>query len=337
MPLLTPSAVHVDQPLTNLTIAFNQEPSNFIADRVFPLVSVSKQSDKYYIYDVNESNRSGNVKKLAPRTEVERIGLSVSTDSYFADVYGLGADFSEQDLANEDAALEIRSQQAFDLVNQMRIHREEQFASTFFTDGVWGTEYTGVANADNDTAAEVTQWSDYTNSTPILDVTNARRAAFLKSGGFDMNTMVVDMETRDTLINHPDILNRLNGGSTVTNTALVTDSKLAEIFGVENFMVMKAIRNTAKEGLAASNGFIGTKKALLVHGPRSAGLRTPAAGLTFAWDSLPGVSGDGITVESFSDDALKRQQVAEMIQVKMSYDMKVTGANLGVFFNTIIA
>jgi len=44
----------------------------------------------------------------------------------------------------------------------------------------------------------------------------------------------------------------------------------------------------------------------------------------------------GVTVESFSDDALKRMQVAEHIQVKMSYDMKVTGADLGVFFNTVV-
>jgi hypothetical protein len=30
-------------------------------------------------------------------------------------------------------------------------------------------------------------------------------------------------------------------------------------------------------------------------------------------------------------------QVAEHIQVKMAYDMKIVGADLGVFFNTIVA
>jgi hypothetical protein len=64
---------------------------------------------------------------------------------------------------------------------------------------------------------------------------------------------------------------------------------------------------------------------------------TPAAGLTFAWNNISGVSNLGVTVESFSDDALKRQQIAEMIQVKMAYDMKVVGADLGCFFATIVA
>jgi hypothetical protein len=64
----------------------------------------------------------------------------------------------------------------------------------------------------------------------------------LKSGGFKPNTMVVGKEVRDILINHPDILARLNGGATVSNTALITNAKLAEIFEVENFYVMEAVR-----------------------------------------------------------------------------------------------
>jgi hypothetical protein len=326
MPLLTPSNVHIDQPLSNLTLAYVQEQTNFIADKVFPTVGVQKQSDKYYIYDRANMNRAGDVQKLAPRTEVNRIGQSISNDSYFADVYGLGMDFDEQTLSNEDAMLDIRSAGATTLVNRLLIHREEQFAASFFAAGIWGTD-----------ATPSNLWSDYTNSTPIRDVTTARRTMQLKSGGFKPNTMVIGKEVRDILINHPDILARLNGGATVTNTALITDAKLAEIFEVENFYVMEAVKNTGAEGLAESNAFIGGKNALLVHTPRTAGLMTPAAGLTFAWNNVPGVSNLGVTVESFSDDALKRQQVAEHIQVKMSYDMKVVGADLGYFFEDVIA
>ena len=326
MPLLTPSSVHLDQPLTNLTLAFAQDQANFIADKVFPVVGVDRQSDKFYIYDRDNMNRTGDVKALAPRTEVNRIGMSISNSSYYADVYGLGMDFDQQTLANEDTVLDIRAAGAQTLTTRLMIHREEQFATNFFSAGLWGTDST-PSNL----------WSDYTNSTPIADVTNARRTMQLKSGGFKPNTMVVGKEVRDILINHPKILARLNGGATVTNTALITDAKLAEIFEVENFYVMEAVKNDSVEGVAESNSFIGGKNALLVHGPANAGLMTPAAGLTFAWNSVPGANNLGISVESFSDDALKRQQVAEHIQVKMAYDMKVTGADLGYFFDTVVA
>jgi len=326
MPLLTPSAVHIDQPLSNLTLAYVQEQTNFVADKVFPVVGVQRQSDKYYLYDRANMNRSGDVKKLAPRTEVNRIGMAISNAAYYADVYGIGMDFDEQTLANEDAMLEVRAAGAQTLINRVLIEREEQFASSFFSAGVWTTDVT-PSNL----------WSDYTNSTPITDVTAGRRTMQLKSGGFKPNTMVIGKEVRDVLINHPDILARLNGGATVTNTALITDAKLAEIFEVENLYVMEAVKNGAVEGLAEANAFIGGKNALLVHTPRTAGLMTPAAGLTFAWNNIPSVNNLGITVESFSDDALKRQQVAEHIQVKMAYDMKVVGADLGYFFEDVIA
>ena len=325
MPMLTPSQVHIDVPLTNLTIAYAQEMTNFIADKVFGTVSVDKQSDKYYIYD-REGLRHGDVKVLAPRTEVNRVGMSISNDSYFADVRGLGMDFDEQTIANTDTALEFRSQGANVLIEKIMIDREVRWADTFFKAGVWGTETT-PANL----------WSDYAASTPIVDVTNARRAMQLKSGGYKPNVMVVGKEVRDILVNHPDILGRLNGGATVTNTALITDAKLAEIFEVEQFLVMEAVYNDVAEGVADNFEFIGGKHAMLAYKPSSMGLKTPASGAIFTWDSIPNVSGLGITVESFSDDALKRQQVAEMIQVKCSDDMKVIGADLGYFFDSVVA
>lgn len=330
MPLLTPSNVHLDAPLSNLTLAYVQSQDNFIADKVFPVVGVDKQSDYYYIYSRDDMNRTGDVKKLAPRTEVERIGMSISSTTYTADVYGLGMDFDEQTLANEDAALDIRSAGAQTLAMRLMIHREKQFAENFFAANLWGSQ-------DLVSGRTITEW-DEANSTPIKDVTAASRTMQLKSGGFRPNTMVVGRKVHDVLVNHADILARLNGGATVSNTALVTKAKLAEIFEVENYYVMESVQNDNVEGAASQAGsFIGGNHAMLCYTPSNAGLMTPAAGLTFAWNSIPGANNLGITVESFSDDALKRQQIAEMIQVKMAYDMKMVGSELGYFFEQIVA
>ena len=331
MPLLTPSQVHIDAPLTNLTTAYVQSQDNFIADKVFPIVGVDKQSDKYYQYDRANMNRTGDVKKLAPRTEVERIGMTISNDSYFADVYGLGMDFDEQTLANEDAALDIRSAGAQTLAMRLMIHREKQFATNFFSAGVWTSQ-------DLLSGRSITEW-DEANSSPIKNVTDASRTIQLQSGGFRPNTLVVGRHVHDALLHNSDILSRLNGGATVANTALVTKAKLAEIFEVENYYVMEAVQNTVVEGSTPGevNSFIGGNHAMLCYTPGNAGLMTPASGLTFAWNSIPGANNLGITVESFSDDALKRQQIAEMIQVKMSYDMKMVGPDLGYFFESIVA
>lgn len=339
MPMLTPSQVHIDAPLTNLTLAYLQDQSNFVAGRVFPSVDVDKQSDKYYIYDRENFNRSGQRKALAPRTRPERVGMSISNDTYTATVYGLATDFDEQTLANEDAALEIRAMGSQMLIHNMLIDKEKDFVTNFFTDNVWGENWDGVASGsdtgyDNDV---LTNWDDYTNSTPIQDVTALMRQIQLNSGGFKPNKMVTSKEVRDTLVNHPDILNRLNGGATVANPALVNDAKIAEILGVEEMLVMEAVENTANEGATESNAFIGGNHVMLVHTPASAGLRTPAAGLTYAWNSVPGVSNGGVTVESFTGDFLRVEGIAEEIQVKMAYDMKIVGADLGGFINSVLA
>lgn len=336
MPLLTPNAVHIDQPLTNLSIAYLQDQTNFIADKVFPNVSVNRKTDKYYIYD-RENFLRDDVKILAPGTAPERVGMALSTDSYSCDVRGLAHAFDFDTLANADEPLTLRRAASEMLLMKQLINRERNWMTNYFATGVWDTEYTGVTNANNDTALEVTQWDDYTNSTPIVDVTTAMRAMHLASGGFRPNVMVVTRDVRDVLVNHPDILDRLNGGATVTNTALVTDAKLAEIFGVESFLIVDAVYNTAKDGATESLSFVATKKAALYYRPRSAGLMVPSAGYNFVWDELDQSSGYGVTIYRFDNEELRRQRIAEEIQTVLAYDLKVVGSELGVFFNTIIS
>lgn len=335
MAMLSPSAVHIDAPLTNLTIAFLQDPNGFIADRVFPKVSVTKKTDKYYIYNRADFNRTGQVQARAPFTAAPRVGMSLSTDTYSADVFSLSTAYDFQTLANEDAALDIRAAGAQMLTHQLLIDREIKWATSYFAGGIWGTDWDGVSGTPS--TNEVKQWSDYTNATPIVDVTNIMRTVQLKSGGFKPNVMVVGKAVRDVLVNHPTILARLNGGATVSNTALVTDAKLAEIFGVEEFLVMETVKNTAAEGLTESNSFIGGKAAAFYYRPRSAGLMVPSAGYTFTWDELEGASGSGISIKSFKGDYLAIDGVAELLEANMAYDHKVVSADLGAFIDTVIA
>jgi len=334
--MLTASQVHIDQPLTNLTVAYLQSQDNFIADKVFPNVPVDKKTNRYYIYD-RENFFRNEVQPRAPRTRSQRVGMSISNATYTCDVRSLSTDFDFETLANADTALDIRRGASEMLTHNLLIDREKRFMSTFFGTSIWTTEYTGVANADNDTAAEVTQWDDYTNSTPIVDVTTARRAMQVASGGFKPNKMVVTRDVHDTLVNHPDVLARINGGATVTNTALVTQAKLAEIFEVAEYYIVDAIENTAKEGLAESLAFVATKKAALYYAPQSAGLMVPSAGYNFTWNELDNASGYGIDIRSYTGDFLRVEGVAELLEANMAYDQKVVGADLGVFFNTILS
>jgi hypothetical protein len=336
MPMLTPSQVHVDTPLTNLTVAYMQSTTGFVADKVFPNVPVDKKTNKYYIYNRADFNRIGNVKPRAPGTSVEMVGMSLSTDTYSIEEYALGSRFDFETLANEDTMLDIQSASTSMLTMQLMIDREKKWAAEYFGASIWTTDYAGVASSPV-AGTSVIHWDDYTNSTPIINVTTAKREAQLASGGFIPNIMVVTRDVRDVLVNHPDILARLNGGATVTDTALVTDSKLAEIFGVSRFLISDAIQNTGKDGLAEVLSFINTGKAALYYSPAAPGLMVPAAGYNFTWASLTNASGYGVEIKSYADDALARVGIARQLECIMAYDMKVVSADMGIMFTDILA
>lgn len=335
MALLSASQVHIDQPLTNLTIAFLQNTTGFVADKVFPRVSVMKKTDRYYIWPRGQFNQIDDIQERAPYTQAAEVGLTLSSDSYACRVYSMAAPIDFETAANEDAALNIKAALAAQHTQRFLLHREVIWAQRYFNTGIWSTDWTGVSAAPS--ANQVRQWSDYVNSTPIVDVINIARTMQLRSGGFKPNVMVIGKEARDILINHPTVLNRLNGGATVTNPALVTDAKLAEIFGMEKFLVMEAVRNTAKEGLTESNSFVGGKAVAFFYVPPAAGLMTASAGMTFTWDELEHASGYGMTIKSYTGDWLAERGIAEKIEINMAYDQKVVAADLGAFITTVVA
>lgn len=70
MPEPTYGDVHVQAALTAISVAYLQSEDNYIADKVFPVVPVVHQADKYFVY---------------------------SKDDYFRDEAQLRADATESD------------------------------------------------------------------------------------------------------------------------------------------------------------------------------------------------------------------------------------------------
>ena len=66
---------------------------------------------------------------------------------------------------------------------------------------------------------------------------------------------------------------------------------MAEILELEDVLVIDAVYNTAAEGAAESNSFMGGLSAALFYRPKNAGLMTPSAGYVFSWTGLIGTTG----------------------------------------------
>lgn len=334
MPLPTSSDVHVDSALTNISVAFLQNASNFVAGRVFPNVPVEKQSDRYFIFDRGDFNRD-EAQKRAPGTESSGSGYRLdNTPTYFCDVVAHHKDVPEQIRANSDAAIDPDRAATEFVTHKLLINREKNWTTTFFTTGQWTTDVTGVASSP--TSGQTIQWSDTTSGDPIGDI-RAAVSTIEESTGFTPNTLVVGKRVLDALEDHPDIVDRIKyAGMTGPsgNPARVNENTLAQLFGLERVMVSRAIENTAAEGLTNSHSFIAGKKALLTYAAPSPSLMTPTGGYTFSWRGYMGTSNAlGMAISRFAMDELKSTRV----EGEMAYDQKLVSADLGYFWDSIVA
>ena len=106
MPFIQPSRsdVHIDGPLTNISVAFMQNADNFVASRVFPNIPVSNQSDAYFTFPRGSFNRD-DMEVRAPGSESAGANYELSTDTYSAPVRALHKDIADQVRANTDNPL----------------------------------------------------------------------------------------------------------------------------------------------------------------------------------------------------------------------------------------
>jgi len=320
----TINQVHVNQPLTQISIAYMQDAENFIATEVFPNIPVQKKSDRYYKY-LREDWFRDVAKKRAPGTESAGGGYKLdNTPTYYADVFAIHKDVDDQIRANADDVINMDRDATEWVTQMMLLKREKLWANSYFTAGVWATELDGVTGTP--TAGEFKQW-DQADSTPIEDIRDAS-VEVAELTGFKPNVLVLSPYVYTALSNHADILDRIK----YTQTGVVTSDILAGLFDVDRVLIAWGTENVANAGADADMNFVFGKHALLAYANPQPSILQPSAGYTFSWAGFLGAGAMGNRIRQFRMEQLG----ADRIEGELAMDMKVVADDLGVFFQNAI-
>lgn len=318
--------VHIDAALTNISVAYIQSADVFIADKVFPIVPVQKQSDRYFVYKKEDWFRD-EAKERAGAVESAGGGYDIdNTPTYFCTKYSYHKDITEEDRVNADTPLNPDQDATEFVTHKLLLKREILWAKKFFTPGVWGKEYQGVTS--NPTSGQVLKWSD-ANSNPIEDITTAQ-LDIQELTGYKPNVLVLGARVYGALKNHPLILDRIK----YTQRGVVTPDLLAALFDVDRVLIASAVINEAAKGAPGDFKFIFGNNALLAYAAPSPGLKKPSAGYIFAWKGLLGANAYGGRIIRLPMPHLGIG--TERIEGEMAFDMKVVARDLGVFFNEVV-
>jgi hypothetical protein len=332
MPNPTQSDLHINQPLTNVSVAYIQKADAFIATKVFPNVPVQKQSDLYWKYSKSDWRRT-DVQRRAPSTETPGVGWTVDTDTYFAHVYGVHKDIDDQLRANADSNFKLDSDATSFVTNQLLLKRDLDWAATFFKAGVWGTDYTGVGATPG--TDEFLQWNLAT-SDPIVQMAGLQ-IDFVQQTGYKANTMVVGANVLKALKNHPGIIERIK----YTQKGIVSTDLIASLFEVDKILVSYAtvaagpnVPDAKAQDAAATYGFIcDPNSVLLCYTPSSPSIMQPAAGYTFTWNGYLSGNSQGIRMSRFRQEHIR----SDRIEGEMTYDMRVISKDVGMFLKDAVA
>jgi len=336
MPLPTLGDVHVNRPLTNLSVGYVQDQGDFVAHQVFPAIPVPNKSDVYYVYNRGDFFRN-NMQKRAPGTPAAASGYKLTTNTYTADVWAEKKIIDDQIRANSDSPLQPDRDATFWLTQQALISRDVNWVAAYFKTSVWGTDITGVASG-TPSASQALMWNK-SGSTPIEDVF-AGQLVIKKATGKWPNVLVLGAEVFMALLTNAEITDRLKYGQTAPGPVVVTTSDLCALFKVKRVVVASAIQTTTTEDGNVSSDttpdtfdFIAGKNAGLFYAADAPGIFEASAGYTFNWTGLTGATAAGMRIKKYRWEV----DSADHVEIDSAYAFGLVSKYLGYFFSGIVS
>lgn len=326
----TLSEVHVNRPLTNLMVQYQQSLEAYVADKVFPIVPVQFRSDKYFTVP-KDAWFKAMAEERAPATESVGINYHINSDNeYNCKVYAVHYDLADQIRKNFDSPLAADSSAMRFVVRNLMNKREKVFVDTFMQPGVWsGANATGsIVNTDYDVTADGHGAWNTDSSDPMADITDAQTYAESKTG-YVLDQLTMTKDCFDALRNNASVLDRIK----YTQRGVVSQDILASLLGVKRINVVRAVLNTAQTGKTANMGFIASNGWLLSYSPEAPSIQDASAGYCFTWINYLGASALGNTMTTIPMPLKK----ADRFEGEMCFDFRVVAPDLGVFGKNAIA
>lgn len=326
--------LHIDRLLSDLSIAFMNEPSAYIADAVFPVVSVNKQSDKYAQYRKGDWFRD-EAQKRAPLTESAGGGYElIDPGTFFCDEWSYHKDIADEDDDNADEVFDLEEEATEFVTDKLKLRREIAWATKYFGEGIWDKDLKG--QTDTPGVDEFKCW-DLSGSTPINDIEDAKTIIKMVTGLMP-NTLVVSERVHQNLKQHADIKDVFK----YTQAGIITEQLLARVFEIDKYVIAKAVYATNKEdSVDATNDvlayILNQYDALLIYSAPRPNKRRPSGGYTFRWNrpARAGRDGDRLaaTIRKFRIERLGGTRV----EGSFYEDMKLVSTECGVYFKDAIA
>ena len=178
------------------------------------------------------------------------IGYKVSQKSYSVEEDALRTFISDKKRANCDSSRRLDAEATALVTRALLLAKEKRFVETFMTTGLWTTNMAGVASSPS--TNQFIKWSD-SSSDPIGDIAKVRME-MLKAGKHLPNKAIMTYDVYEAIRSHPDFMDRIKYTGTSDRPAMTHLKSMAELFELDEILLMKTLINIAPESVEDSNG-----------------------------------------------------------------------------------
>ncbi len=252
----TPSDVARNSLLDNVSIAAFQDESEFIARACSPTIP-GDTVGKYYVIDTDGIARDKAAQR-APGTEANEGQWDLTQDTYGCLQYGYKEVLPEELMKAAGPSANAETVTTKAVAEVLLINSEARFVSAYMSTGKWARDMAGASS--NVADVSYIYWSTASTSHPVANVL-AERTGMKPRGKKYPNVMIIGALVEPILLEHADVVGKLNNGQTPGGPAQASLADLAKMFKVDKVITASAVYNTSLSA-TASNSFIFPSKSV---------------------------------------------------------------------------